>query len=101
MKFHRMHSVVELMKALECGFALGILKTNVPTHYWAWLRLLPDSDTWKIDCGKCTDNNFPSLTSDLIRYPWRWHIGVITGGYGDKRYHGDFEVTIEDTYTWV
>jgi len=101
MKYHRLHSITGLMRALESGFALGCLQGNVPTPYWAWIRLSPSRDTWEIESGRVTSAGFAMLMEDLIRHPWRWHIGLVSDGFWRDGTKGDFEVTIEDTLPWI
>jgi hypothetical protein len=96
MNFHRLHSATGLMRALECGFALGRLQETVPFPYWAWIRLSHTSDTWEIEHGRSTASGFAKLMEDLIRYPWKWHIGLIADNT-----RGHFEVTFEDTLPWI
>lgn len=101
MNCHRLHSATGLMRAFECGFALGRLQDNVPIPYWAWIRLSPSSDTWEIEYGRCTASGLAMLMEDLIRYPWKWYIGLVSdGSYADGT-KGHFEATFEDTLPWV
>jgi hypothetical protein len=92
------HSITGLMRALECGFALGRLQDTVPDPYWAWIRQSQTSDTWEIEHGRSTASGFAKLMEDLIRHPWEWHIGLVTVTDATK---GRFEVTIEDTLPWI
>ncbi len=94
MTHHRMHSPTGLMRALESGFALGC----GPIGHWAWIRLSPgsDSDSWDIEYGGWGSiGGLATLMEDLIRHPWRWHIGLVEDT--PEGFRGDFKVTIEDT----
>ena len=102
MNYHRLHSITGLMRALESGFALGRLVLTCPTRpYLAWIRLSPDSDTWEIEYGSITACGLAMHMEDLIRHPWKWHIGLVSdGSYADDT-KGHFGVTFEDTLPWI
>ncbi len=100
---HRMHSASELMRALECGFALGrdgqASQLN-PEGFWAWVRLSPFSDNRVIEFGGWgSRNGLGACMEDLVSYPERWFIGLLLDN-SDGSY-GDFEVTFEDTLPWI
>ena len=97
-----MHTAVELMRALECGFALGRNYSN-GAHWlglWTWIRLSQSSGDRDIEHGGWgSQKGLATLTEDLIRYPWIWHIGLIEQVLGGFR--GDFEVALEDSLPWT
>jgi hypothetical protein len=90
------------MRALECGFALGYWETcNVAKPYWVWIRQSLTSDTWEIEYGGVVNCGLSMYMRDLICYPWKWHVGLVSDGFWSDTPKGDFEVTIEDTLPWI